>query len=124
MKRVALFFILTLSTLTYVLAQEQMIVGRRYDTGKKWVDGSIIYKKLISFGALPNATTKNVAHSETISLTKMARVSAFIARNGTLYANIPFVTITSMSISATNVTIISTTDLSTYTGWVEIEFCL
>jgi hypothetical protein len=32
------------------------------DTGFTWVDGSTIYKKTISIGTLPNATTKSVAH--------------------------------------------------------------
>lgn len=30
--------------------------------GGTWIDGKTIYKKTISFGALPNATTKAVAH--------------------------------------------------------------
>ena len=31
-------------------------------TGGKWIDGKPIYRKVVNFGALPNATTKNVAH--------------------------------------------------------------
>ena len=31
-------------------------------SGGTWVDGKTIYKKTINFGALPNATTKAVAH--------------------------------------------------------------
>lgn len=31
-------------------------------TGNYWVDGKLIYKKTVSFGTLPNATSKNVAH--------------------------------------------------------------
>lgn len=33
------------------------------DTGAKWIDGSPIYKKTVNFGALPNATYKEVAHN-------------------------------------------------------------
>lgn len=33
------------------------------NTGAKWVDGSAIYKKTVNFGALPNNTTKTVAHN-------------------------------------------------------------
>ena len=33
------------------------------DTGCKWIDGKKIYKKTISLGTLPNATTKSVAHN-------------------------------------------------------------
>lgn len=32
------------------------------NTGYAWIDGSPIYKKTISIGALPNNTTKSVAH--------------------------------------------------------------
>lgn len=32
------------------------------DTGKTWVDGRPLYQKTINFGALPNNTTKAVAH--------------------------------------------------------------
>ena len=31
-------------------------------TGGKWIDGKPIYRKVVDFGALPNSTTKNVAH--------------------------------------------------------------
>lgn len=33
------------------------------NTGAKWVDGKAIYKKTVYTGALPNATTKSVAHN-------------------------------------------------------------
>lgn len=33
------------------------------NTGAKWVDGTAIYKKTFNTGALPNTTTKNVAHN-------------------------------------------------------------
>lgn len=33
------------------------------DTQRKWIDGKTIYKKTINFGALPNSTTKGVAHN-------------------------------------------------------------
>lgn len=35
------------------------------DTGVKWIDNSPIYQKTVEFGALPNATTKAVAHDIT-----------------------------------------------------------
>ena len=33
-----------------------------YDTGKRWINDEIIYGKVVVFGALPNNSTKNVAH--------------------------------------------------------------
>jgi hypothetical protein len=35
------------------------------DTGAKWIDGKTIYRKVINFGVLPNATAKSVAHGIT-----------------------------------------------------------
>ncbi len=31
-------------------------------TGRLWVDGKPIFRKVVDFGALPNAATKDVAH--------------------------------------------------------------
>lgn len=40
--------------------------GHNYSTTEQtvgtWIDGSMIYEKVIDLGALPNNTTKNVAH--------------------------------------------------------------
>lgn len=33
------------------------------NTGTKWIDGKTIYKKTIDFGALPNTSSKSVAHN-------------------------------------------------------------
>lgn len=33
------------------------------DTGATWIDGKVIYKKTVDTGALPNITTKTVAHN-------------------------------------------------------------
>ena len=34
-------------------------------TGREWIDGKSIFRRVIEFGALPNATTKNVPHGIT-----------------------------------------------------------
>jgi hypothetical protein len=36
--------------------------GVEIDTGQIWVDGKTIFRRVINFGALPNGTTKSVAH--------------------------------------------------------------
>lgn len=40
---------------------------QNYSTGEKiigkWIDGSTLYRKVVDFGALPNATEKTVAHN-------------------------------------------------------------
>jgi len=42
-------------------------------TPYKWINGSIIYKKTVNFGALPNASQKSVAHGIT-NLGQMVRI--------------------------------------------------
>lgn len=46
------------------------------DTGVKWVDGSTLYRKVINFGALPNASQKSMAHGVSgINLHKMTGIA-------------------------------------------------
>lgn len=52
------------------------------NTGAKWIDGSAIYKKTINFGALPNNTSKTVAHSIS-SLGRVVKVEQSITNGGT-----------------------------------------
>ncbi len=44
---------------------EENYTTTEVDTGKKWVDGKTIYRKILNFGTLPNAGTKTVAHGIT-----------------------------------------------------------
>lgn len=98
-------------------------VGEKLDTGRKWIDSNgaahVIFQKTLSIGAMPNNTTKNVAHGDaSLSLTKFAKVKELWASNGT---TITFAA--TATINATNVVVATTTDLSTYTGYVVIEYC-
>lgn len=62
----------------------QAVINPPYDvhsytetlTDKTWVDGKPIYRKVVNFGSLPNATTKNVAHgiSGTFTLVNMTPI--------------------------------------------------
>lgn len=110
----------------------QIKVGGKFDTGKKWVDSTgaahVIYQKTLALdgttASLPNATTKNVAHGETIALNKYAKVVGLRADNATTIKTLESVGVTA-EINATNVVVATTTDLSLYLrGNVTIEFCL
>jgi hypothetical protein len=105
-------------------------VGGKIDTGKKWVDANgvarIIYRKTLAIGALPNNTTKNVAHGESINLTAVggyADVIAAWASNGTILKTQNSTGVT-VDINGTNVVVGTTADLSAYSGFVTIEFTL
>lgn len=52
------------------------------NTGFKWIDGKTIYKKTINFGALPNSTSKSVAHG-IAGITYVIGVKGF-ADNGSM----------------------------------------
>lgn len=96
------------------------------DTGTRWIDGKAIYKKTIDFGALPNATSKSVAHG-------ISNLSLVVAISGVGHAssgqNIPLPNASSSSsfsvevnANATNVTISCGTDRSGYSGYVTLYY--
>ena len=83
-----------------------------------WVDGSKLYRKTINFGALPNSTTKSVAHGIT-NLKRIVSINGFsgssINKGGIpiphAVANNPVYIFT----DDTNVTIGTTSDRTAYT---------
>ena len=94
-----------------------LVAGQKFDTGRKWVDESgvawRIFRRLYRLGALPNATTINTAHGETIDPLKHAHIVGFWANNGTtmkLIAADPVV-----SVDATNIIVTATANLSAFT---------
>lgn len=97
----------------------QMLVGKRWDTGKKW-NGEVIYAKIIDVGALPNNTTKDVAHSENVDVNKWCKAHVF-ATDGT--NNLAVHRDLTIQLTATNVSLVTGTNLSSYTqGYAYIEF--
>lgn len=94
----------------------------------KWIDGSDLYEKTVDFGALPNATSKSVAHG-IAGLATMVNIYGF-AKNPTNNVQIalPFVDITaggniSFLVSANNIIIIDANDMSVYTqAYVSIRY--
>lgn len=56
-----------------------------------WIDGKIIYKKTINFGALPNSTEKTVAHGIT-NIDKIIKIEAWAYRASPVtFTNLPYV---------------------------------
>lgn len=97
----------------------QVWTGRRY--GSTDID-----QKAIAFGALPNATTKSVAHGiSSLDLSKPIRVHVF-ELGATAVTPIPATiggSVKEVSVDATNVNIFSDLDLSSLTALVVLEFC-
>lgn len=90
-------------------------------TNGTWIDGKTIYKKTIEFGALPNASQKNVAHGIS-NLDTIVAVS-FVAKNPTAlsWSYIPSVSVNATAnqiayvVSSTNVTCVAGTNYSAFT---------
>ena len=60
-----------------------------------WIDGKTIYRKVINFGALPNATTKAVAHGIS-GVTQFTNIF-IVSRDGFQHAPIPWISLGSLS---------------------------
>lgn len=95
-------------------------------TGQVWIDGREIYRKVVVTGALPNATTKNVAHG-IVALDEVISVNG-MADNATVQRPLPYADATAtdiveLDVSDTNITLRSTGDQSGFTAsFVIVEY--
>jgi hypothetical protein len=97
------------------------------NTNTTWIDGKTIYKKTINFGALPNTTSKNIAHGVT-GITQVVSITG-IAKNGTAYRNLPMVheggyaaANVFLGISGANITAACDQNMSAWTAYITIEY--
>ncbi len=103
--------------------------GEESTTDRFWVDSAAkqwpIYSKIITVGAMPNATTKNTAHG--IAAPKLNghfKVRSFRSDNGTNQWDELAGSEVACSITATNFVCVSSADLSTHLrGEAVIEYC-
>ena len=71
-------------------------------TYEKWIDGKPIYRKVVDFGALPNATTKTVTF-DTVSADTWVNVMALAKSTDGNVINIPYADTSAASHSITYV---------------------
>lgn len=95
------------------------------DTGTKWIDGKSIYRKTVNIGSLPNATTKTITHN--ISGFGLLVKLEGCFTNGTNSGSLPYsATTTAKAVQvytdATNITVITGEDRSTYSGYVTLYY--
>jgi hypothetical protein len=98
------------------------------NTGQRWTDGKPIFRKTVDVGAMPNATTKNVAHG-IASLGTLVRLFGTTQGGGEFH---PLPTPAHpagaahrihVMLTATNIVIETGDDLSGYTiGWITVEY--
>lgn len=89
------------------------------DTGYTWIDGKHIYKKTISLGALPNATTNSVSHGISNLGYVIKTEGAALSTNG-VRIDLPFSSSSGasnvqISVESSDIKIDCATDRSDYT---------
>lgn len=83
----------------------------------KWTDGKPLYRKVISFGALPNNTTKSVTHNIS-NLKRVVKLEGFAGSSQNLGGiTLPHATSTPIALFAdnTNVNVKTNNDATAYT---------
>lgn len=92
-----------------------------------WVDGSGVYQKTVYLGALPNNTSKDVAHNISDSFRLISAFgAAYRSSDG---ANIPLpmvdmslANMVRINITQSKITVVTGSDRSTWTGYVTIQY--
>jgi hypothetical protein len=112
--------ILKLEQQTY---SENLNFLEEFETNKLWFDRKV-FKKLVNIGALPNNTTKSVAHN--ITFQEILSITG-IGKGSTTWINLPTPHTTAASsvrvtVDATNINIITTSNYSGTTGWILLEY--
>lgn len=91
-------------------------------TGKTWINGKPIYRKVIDVGVLPNNTTKNIAHNiqdiEEIPELNVIAKNNLGGRISLRYDG----TTSSVYVTTTNVVITAAVDFSSFTGYAILEY--
>lgn len=95
------------------------------DTLLLWIDGKKIYRKVVDVGALPNTTTKQVAHG--ITYDTIVSLSGICSNSDNAFLPMPAVATSSayaieLSIDSSNVVITTAQDRSAFSGYVIIEY--
>ena len=91
------------------------------ETGVKWIDGSMIYKKTVNTGTLPNATFTTVAHNIS-NLSLVLKLEGWATNStGTLFLLLPSIGVSSntnnvaVTVSNLDINITTGSDMTSYT---------
>lgn len=96
------------------------------NTGQTWIDGSPIYRKVVEFGALPNNTTKVVAHGIT-GLLFLTSFMCITRTAGGTFRQVPFADnvladAVDWSMDAVNIAINTRVDWSDHAATITLEY--
>lgn len=84
------------------------------NTGKTWIDGKTIYRKVVDTGTLPNGTAKTVAHNIT-NLDRVVHIEGFFYRSSDGMTR-PFCFIYAANTTFAGVQV-DNTNISVYASW-------
>lgn len=108
-------------------AQEAIDYGSlEANTGLRWIDGNVIYRETVGMGALPNNTSKSVAHGIS-NLRNFTHIWG-IAISGTTGLPMPYADTAAVGsqieiyAGSANVVVVTGSDRSAYTGYVVLEY--
>ena len=94
----------------------------------KWIDGSVIYRKTVNFGSLPNATSKTVAHgiSNLKQVIEMKGMAVYQDRYFPLPNSNPSDNTGAMrlAIEGSNIVIMTGADRSAWSAYVTIYYTI
>ena len=97
-------------------------------TGGRWTDGKPIYRKVINFGALPNADIKRVNHN-IANLDKVINIGGYVKFPSGYYVGVQFVDVVGgfasswyTTVGPTDVAIATGIDRSSLTAVVVLEY--
>lgn len=90
----------------------------------KWIDGSDLYEKTVSCGALPNASSKTFTHGIT-NISKIVDIKGY-ATDGTWSLPLPFAGDSTSAISvyanASQIRFVSGADRTSYTTYITLRY--
>lgn len=95
-----------------------------------WIDGKTIYRKVINFGALPNATKKEVQHNIS-NISNFTKIEGIAIRNDEtkftqslplVYKNTEMFYNTALAVDNTTIEIQTAGDRSMFNGYVTLEY--
>ena len=113
----------TLGTIAEVEAL-QIYDDAETDTGKKWIDGKTIYRKIISIDALPNTTYQSYAHniSNIDTIIDFYGITKITNDNAARKIGYSGSGINGFIVSLSNVNITTNSDMSGFSAYVFIEY--
>lgn len=102
-------------------SEDEQVIGT-------WVDGSVLYRKTINFGALPNNTTKQIDHNIT-NISRIVNLHGTAVFSDSSTMTLPYVNIANLVYcvnlnvdNASRINIVTGMDRSEATAYITLEY--